>query len=284
MRLLAVLLAVMLALSGLIGLLTPAHAADYDLPTLRGTETQFIPAFPRFPNWEGFYFGGQVTYSTSSVDFTTATQPLVEQALQASTILANMTPQFWQPLGVGDVDGAGIGGFVGYNFQWDNAVFGVELNYTHTSLNAVAPSMPIERVMNFGGFNNDVALTGVGEVNVRDVLTARARFGWAVDHFLPYLAAGFAFGRADINTDATVDVKEFVPNTNPPQLSNEFVFDQSRTKSGAFLYGYSAAAGVDFALTQNIFARAEYEFVLWQRFWAINAQMHNLRAALGVRF
>jgi opacity protein-like surface antigen len=275
-----------LAALGVIGLLapalSPASAADYDLPTLRGSEINFIPAFPRYLNWEGFYAGGQVTYSSSSVDFTTATQPLVVQALQFSTILANMTPQYWQPLTTRDTSAGGFGGFAGYNFQWDSAVIGLELSYMHTSLDAASPNTPIERVQTFGGVINDVTLTATGDVHIRDVVTTRARFGWVINNFLPYATVGLAFGRADLATSVNIDVKEFDPNTK--LLVGEFTFALPRVKPSAYLYGYSAGGGLEFALTNNIFARAEYEFIQWQRFWAINAVMQNFRAGVGVKF
>ncbi len=34
-------------------------------------------------------------------------------------------------LGKESVHGSGIGGFIGYNSQWDDVVLGVELNYMH---------------------------------------------------------------------------------------------------------------------------------------------------------
>jgi opacity protein-like surface antigen len=278
--------AALLAALGLAGLMTSARAADYefDPPVLRGTETetQFIPAFPRYFNWQGFYAGGHVTYSTSSVDFTTATQPLVDEAIQFSTVLADMTPEFWQPLTTRDTSAAGLGGFIGYNFQWDSAVLGLELNYTHTGLDAASPSTPVERSQTIGAEIDDVTLTGTGEVNIHDIVTTRARLGASINNFMPYAVIGFAFGRADINTSVNLDVKAY--NSTTMVLLSESTFAQSRDKSSAYLYGYSAGGGLDFALTNNIFARAEYEFIQWQRFWAINAVMHNFRAGVGVKF
>jgi outer membrane immunogenic protein len=75
-----------------------------------------------------------------------------------------------------------------------------------------------------------------------------------------------------------------VQSNNAQQVVGQFLFSQSRTKMGAYLYGYAAGAGLEVALTQNIFARGEYEFIDFQRLWQIATTMHNARAALGVRF
>src|SRR5258708_32228880 len=114
---------------GTIGLLSPALGADYELPTLRGSN-MFVPAFPTYFSWQGPYAGGQINYTSASANFIGTTQPMVSFLLRNSTVLAEMTPDQWQVLGTRDTGAAGFGGFLGYNVQWDNAIVGLELNYT----------------------------------------------------------------------------------------------------------------------------------------------------------
>src|SRR5450631_3904447 len=104
----------LLAALGLIGLLSPAFAADYELPTLRGSD-MFVPASPTYFSWEGFYAGGQLSYSSVQSDFSGATQPLVAFSLRVTTILDQMTPDQWAVLGSRSTGAAGFGGFLGYN-------------------------------------------------------------------------------------------------------------------------------------------------------------------------
>ena len=106
---------------GLIGLFSPAFAADYGLPrydppVLRGSQT-YVPGYPTYPNWQGFYAGGQVSYISSSTNFSAATQPLVAFSLRNSTVLAQMNPDQWQVLGINEPGAPGCGGFIGYNVQ-----------------------------------------------------------------------------------------------------------------------------------------------------------------------
>jgi opacity protein-like surface antigen len=278
----------LLAALGLIGLLSPAFlsqasAADYELPTLRGTET-FVPARPTYFSWDGFYAGGHISYTSLQSDFSGATQPLVAYSLRNSTVLAQMTPDQWPVLGSRATSSAGVGGFVGYNFQWDNAIIGLELNYTHASLGAGAPSSPLARKQFIGGQINDVSIDASGSLHVTDFATTRARLGWAAGSFMPYLTLGLAFGRADeaVATNVTDVVSD--PSTTPPTVLAVFFFPNSQAKNGAYLYGLSGGGGLDFALTQNIFARAEYEYIQWQRLWQIESGIHNFRAGLGVKF
>ena len=62
------------------GLLSPAIAADYDLPILRGSSQPPAPVVTvgpaTFTRWSGLYFGGVVSYSSATTDFSTATPPL----------------------------------------------------------------------------------------------------------------------------------------------------------------------------------------------------------------
>jgi outer membrane immunogenic protein len=267
---------------GLIGLLSPAFAADYELPRLRGSDT-FVPAFPTYFSWQGFYAGGQLSHSSASANFSSATQPLIAFSLRNTTVLAQMNPDQWQVLGSRDTGAAGFGGFMGYNYQWDNAIIGVELNYTHASLDAVAPSFPLARRQTVSGLINDVSLDASGSVHISDFATTRGRFGWVIDNFMPYVTLGFAFGRADLALSTLVTVVESDPNPPNPVVA-AFTFPNGQSKSGAYLYGYSGGAGLDFALTHNIFARAEYEYIQWYRFWQITSFMHNFRVGLGVKF
>jgi outer membrane immunogenic protein len=271
---------------GLIGLLSPAFAADLpDFPTLRGSDT-FVPAYPTYPRWDGFYVGGQVSFTSSTSDFSGATQPLIAFSLRELALLAQGQVDQWPVLGSKSTGAAGIGGFLGYNYQIDNAIIGLELNYTHTSLDATAPSSPLGRRLGVNGNTDDVTVDASGSLHVSDFATTRARLGWAVGHFMPYATIGLAFGRADMAVASIVSGTQTGPNPNPPPATQvvPFNFPNSESKMGAYLFGYSAGAGLDIALSQNIFVRGEYEFIDFQRLWQIATTMHNFRAGLGVRF
>jgi opacity protein-like surface antigen len=201
-----------------------------------------------------------------------------------------MSPDQWSILGTTSTGAGGLGGFLGYNVQWDNAVIGLELNYTHSSLNLVAPSTPLGREGTVAGLIDDVTVDASASMHIIDFATTRARFGWAIGNFMPYGALGLAVGRADVAVSTNVTVVEQDPkvlNPNPPPAHNVigvFTFPNAQSKNGAYIYGFSGGAGLDYALTQNIFARGEYEYIQWGRFWSIAPSMHNFRLAVGVKF
>jgi outer membrane immunogenic protein len=149
-----------------------------------------------------------------------------------------------------------------------------------------APTSPLSRRVSANGLTYDVTLDSSGSAHIGDFATTRARFGWVIDNFMPYATLGLAFGRSDLALGTNVFGTQTGPNPNPPPATQvvPFSFSQGQFKNGAYLYGYSASGGLDFMLTQNIFARGEYEYIQWQRFWSITSSMHNFRAALGFKF
>ena len=278
----------LLAALGLIGLLSPAFAADYELPTLRGTDT-FVPAYPTYFGWDGFYAGGQLTYGNANSDFTNSTQNLLAFALRDLVFEQEAQPSTVTLLGPSDTGAAGLGGFVGYNVQYDNAVVGMEFNYTHTGFNSVSPQFPIGRLTGVlsNGKQYNFYLTGSGTMHTTDVGVLRARAGYAVGNFMPYLTLGAAVGRADLAVSVSCSCQEITPAdpvARTPASFIDFSFTQGKSKDAAYLFGFAGGGGLDYALTQNIFVRAEYEYISWSPVWQITSHLQTGRVGLGVKF
>src|SRR5216684_8318576 len=101
-----------------------AHAAD--MPDfLRGS----IPAAPVTRNWDGWYAGGEASYSAVGSDFSKSIVGLTNFIFRDS-VLQQPTSQFGL-LPKTTTQGTGFGAFVGRNYQWDDLVFGVEANYKY---------------------------------------------------------------------------------------------------------------------------------------------------------
>jgi opacity protein-like surface antigen len=73
------------------------------------------------------------------------------------------------------VNGPVFGGFLGYNFQWDQLVIGFDIGYKYAS------------VLDFS--------TATTHFKLVDYVPARARAGYAIGTFLPYALVGVAVGR-----------------------------------------------------------------------------------------
>jgi len=266
-----------------------ACAADLDVDVLRGSQ----PVGPAtFTRWSGFYFGGQIGFSDANADFSRATAPLVHYSLRESTLENDDSVSTWPVLGRAGSDAVGYGGFVGYNSQWQDLVLGLEGNYTHTASVAMAAvSAPISRMVTAGGNTYSVNLTGAGALEVTDYASLRARAGWALGNFLPYGFAGLALGRGNYNVTSQVSGQQnpssppIVPcNTIIAPTCVDYSFSNSNGQQGALMYGFSVGGGLDWALTQNIFLRGEFEYVQFAPIASIMASILSARVGAGFKF
>ena len=112
------------------GAASVAQAADMpDLPFLRGSFTEGLSTAT--VNWGGGYVGGHVSHGAADMDFTNSGQDLLAKLLNNVDLESQFNISKWPLLGKAHMQSSGFGGFIGYNFQFYEAVIGVELNYTH---------------------------------------------------------------------------------------------------------------------------------------------------------
>ena len=107
----------------IVGMASPALAADYDIPILRGSQppAPVVTVGPAtFTRWSGFYVGGDFSFNNSSAEFSSATQPLFADSFRDLTLEEQAHPSQIQVLGKGTSNAFGGGGFVGYNTQWQD--------------------------------------------------------------------------------------------------------------------------------------------------------------------
>jgi outer membrane immunogenic protein len=124
-----------------------------------------------------------------------------------------------------DTDGFLIGGTVGINFQPHDFVFGAEADLDWTKVSgSMTPTSAL-----CGTVSCETANNWLG--------TVRSRFGLAVNHVFVFATTGGAFGNIQAGR-------------NPPGG-----YDSS-TK-----FGWAAGAGAEYAVTENLTAKAEYLFV-----------------------
>jgi outer membrane immunogenic protein len=134
-------------------------AAAADLPPAGGAPYYKAPAVyaPPAYTWSGFYLGinGGGAWGTSS----------------------------WTTPGSFDTSGGFVGGTIGYNYQMDQAVLGVEGDIDWADINGSVSCS-----------------TGSCKTNDNWLSTVRARLGYAADRFMPYVTGGLAVG--DIQASA----------------------------------------------------------------------------------
>lgn len=265
-----------------LGFAPSALAADLDI--LRGAEPVGPPSYT---NWSGFYFGGQGAYVDGGANFAKATGPLISFLLRNTTVEQNFNISGWQVLGKSASTTSGFGGFAGYNSQWTNLILGVEANYTNAKWSG-SSSDTLARHMDASGTTFNVAVTGTSSIDLKDYASLRARAGYIMGNFLPYGFVGFVVGRADITKSATVAETEVSDSTGALTgclgTLPTCALTNSDNRTNQFIYGYSAGLGMDWALTQNIFLRGEYEYIQFTGLGGLDLYLNNVRVGGGFKF
>jgi outer membrane immunogenic protein len=221
-----------------------SFAADWPL-----MGPQLYPSAPRMAvDWTGINFGVNAGYGWAQGSSNTA----FAGGSSTQTNLAAPSPLgpglFFPagattPFGATELGGTGLsssssprggiaGGQIGFNWQAGMVVFGAELDAQWSgqsntvSVICTAPTS---------------ACTASEAIKIRSLTTGRARIGLAFDWLMPYVTAGGALVNA--RDDLTVTVGGVTASFLP--------------LSGTTL-GWTAGAGVDFALSSNWSARLEY--------------------------
>lgn len=186
---------------------TSVNAADA-IVTADASPVVMAPSF----SWAGAYVGGQVGYGWGKSTFT---DPNFSPSLKPDGFLGGI--------------------YAGYNFAVsESVILGIDGDITYNNLKD-------GKSEDFGGI-----ITGA-DSKLRWSGAVRARAGYAIDRFLPYIAGGVAFG--DVKNSAFFD-------------SSGFNFYAAQSK---ILTGWTIGAGVDYAATDNLILRLEYRYTDYGR-------------------
>jgi len=191
------------------GLAGAASAADLTVPY------EPVPAPEPAFTWTGLYIGAHGGYAWS--DFSN----------EAIAAYGDLKPDGWFG-----------GGQAGYNYQFaNNVVLGIEADVSFgdqkDSISAVIGD-PLE---------NAVTLDYAAKIDTFG--TVRARAGYAVDQFLPYVTGGLAWANAELGFH------------NQIIADGNVAVDLSASDKQTFT-GWTIGAGLEYAVTNNITAKVEY--------------------------
>jgi outer membrane immunogenic protein len=296
---------------GLIGALATiasANAADpaqilrgpqpsYDDPVV-APQPHFVPGQPTYRRWAGFYFGAHLGMADGATDFGNGTQSQVDYLLRNDVVDSHVSG--WTTLSKVDGTKQFYGGFVGYNSQWDgNLILGLEANYsrfTSGGLNGSA-SDSMTRL-----FNDDAqapalhhyfyraTVSSSASAKMTDFAEARVRAGVVFDRLLPYAFFGGALARVDIIRSATVSyTRTDIPDVQVPPVTPQATYQfgpqtLAEQQKGALAYGFTTGVGADFALTDNLFVRAEVEYIAFLPVHDFKIHMGAGRVGVGLKF
>jgi outer membrane immunogenic protein len=204
-------------------------------PALAKAKPKVVPPPPPAPiyNWAGFYLGGNVGYSWGR---------------QGDRLLNDVgTPVEGN---TANLDGVIGGGQIGYNWQFDKTVLGIEADLDASGQtgngNPLFTHPPGTTFCNgqVACFPGGVGATLANTDKLNWFGTVRGRLGWAVDRWLPYVTGGWAYGQGTISGTTTTTI----PTTN--------------TFSGSQNYsGWTIGGGLEWAFLDHWTARAEYLYI-----------------------
>jgi len=196
------------AAAACIGLVGNAVAADMAVKA----PANKVP-LPAVYNWSGFYIGGEAGWQSSEIG--------LSSELAGASLTYN--PRH---------DSFALGGFVGVQRQFGQLVLGVEGGYMAAFNDVSLGATPFPYIFFPGG-------TGTAQAKLRDIWSIGGRAGWAINNWMPYVAAGYGNGSFEFNAQC-------VPNN----CGNE----QAKTRTdGAYVGG-----GLDWAVMNNWILGIEY--------------------------
>jgi opacity protein-like surface antigen len=271
-----------MVVAAMIAVAQSAQAADLpdfsDLPVLRGSYQDGI-----VPRWQGFYVGGQAAYGSSDHNFNGATRDIAAQQLALTTVEQVLGVSTWPVIGgkISHQNNA-FGAFAGYNTQWDDVVIGLDASYMHGNFGAAA-SGNMSRQITSNDVNYSADATSVASIKYTDVLTLRARAGYAIGSFLPYAFGGVALGLADSVRSSTIRSTGTYVGTGTPTISDyDVTYSNTEAKHGRLMTGYTFGVGAEAMLFGNFFARGEFEYIRFSG--PIDTSINTVRGGLGYKF
>ncbi len=197
---------------------------------------QVAPApAPTCFNWSGFYVGGFGGYKFSSVD--------LDLSLSGEWNSVALDRDVAESLGSRDLDNSGgeAGGLIGYNFQWNCWVLGLEADGGYLWARKSHDTGTIFDTFDVNPYHIRSAF------QTHYLFTIAPRIGYALGRWLPYVTGGLAVG--DLEYEQEIDF---------PGLGIGGHEGGHHTQTNA---GWMVGGGLQYALTDHWSVRAQYQFI-----------------------
>jgi opacity protein-like surface antigen len=278
----------------LVVLIAPAGARAGDFDVLRGAQPVGYASYTR---WSGFYGGGLIGQEFDAADFRNVGASEITTISGLDAAFVGIPLNSFPRLTSLNTEAPSYSAFLGYNYQFEAAVVGFELTFTKTlfsaSINDVESHsyfIPGNGITYLAKYN----VTTSADAKVNDYGTVRGRFGWAFGNLLPYGFGGVSISQ--INAAKSVNVNYCgqespytcanppPPSVPPPPAPIGANWTLSNQVNGKWYFGYVAGLGLDYALTQNLFLRAEYQYIQFGAPENIRLSASSVRVGAGVKF
>lgn len=202
----------------------PALAADLGYPVKSPA-----PAAAAGFSWTGFHAGANIGYGGGDFSY----------PFNVSAFGGRIDGNF--SLNTGGVIG---GGQVGYDYQFGNGlVLGLEADLQWSDVNG--DLLASGNYSTPGGFPATASVDASTSIEWFGTVRARAGYGW--DRLLVYATGGVAYGKVEWQADVSLSAPGFT-------FGDDIQADEVQ-------WGWTAGAGLEYALTDAWLVRAEYLFV-----------------------
>jgi len=241
----------------------PAMAAD--LPV----KARPAPVVAAVYGWEGFYIGGNFGYSwgraRTDLDGTLRQQVFRTAGPDLVFDSGPLAASFGQSSA--NVDGWIGGGQIGFNWQRDRWVYGIEADIQASGEKGSSSASFTTPIVNFQGIVPGQVLTLTADHKLRWFGTLRPRIGMVQDRVLFYVTGGLAYGELESNFTATSSL----PGTTATIVSSR------NTR-----FGWTVGAGAEAALWDRWSAKLEYLYMDLGRFGGsgVSASTNQLNTPL----
>jgi outer membrane immunogenic protein len=168
-------------------------------------------------NWQGYYIGGQIGKASSRSSWK------YENANYFNTLGSTVVGNDFNL----NTNGKYRGGYVGFNYQMDSFILGIEASALNTDLDAsiLSPFFPASDHYNS---------------QLRWITTIKARLGYAYNQWLVSLTGGWARGSVAVTlNDVIANVR-----ANKTQVAN----------------GWTVGPAIDYKFTNNFSVGLEYDY------------------------
>ena len=127
-------------------------------------------------------------------------------------------------------------------------------------------------------------------VTLNDYGSARTRFAWAYENFLPYGFVGISV--AQVSTSRFVNVNYTATDVSPGCIAAPTTscinlgatYAQGDQSHGKYVFGFSFGVGVDIMLWQHFFWRNEVEYLQLNAPNDIRLNTTSVRTGVGYKF
>jgi outer membrane immunogenic protein len=218
----------LLTSAAFIALGATSYAADLPAPMAAVEPMPVVAAY----SWTGFYLGAHAGYGWGDRDFDADELPF---GLDEDDFNDDFPFEY-------DLDGFLAGAQVGFNWQWNWLLLGAEADASWTHAD-----QEISYDLDFGPFDDGDVDDLSADADLQWLASIRARAGFAVDRFLVYGTAGWAFAEVDLDVSLTDDggACGFAGGCNSDGGSESY-------------NGLVLGVGLEAMITQHITARIEY--------------------------